>query len=97
MPMAVARSFGSVNRRATSPNAAGTAMASPMPWANRLATSMDEFRAAPLSAEAAANTLDPDQEHALATQEVGQASAQEQESAGGEHVGIHHPGQAGAG
>ena len=49
MPMALARSFGSVNSRATRPKAAGAAMASPMPWTNRLATSMAGLTAAPLA------------------------------------------------
>ncbi len=59
MPSALARSLPSGNSSAVSPNAAGAAMASAAPWAKRLATSIPEVTAAPLSAEATAKTLMP--------------------------------------
>ena len=51
--------MGSVNSSATRPKAAGVAMASPIPCRKRLATSMAESTAAPLRAEAMANTVTP--------------------------------------
>ncbi len=58
-PRAFIRSRESGNSTGIMPSAAGLASASPVPWTNRLATSIDEDTAAPHTAEAAPKTSTP--------------------------------------
>ena len=96
-PRAFIRSRESGNSTGIMPSAAGAASASPVPCTNRLETSIDEETAAPLAADADPEDEHADQEQPPPAEQVRQPPAQEQQSAGHQHVTVDHPGQARAG
>ena len=94
-PRALLRSAPSLKRLVTIERAAGETIAAPRPWAARAAISWPWVAANP-----AAERSDPDDdqaghEDAAPAEQVGSPSAEQQEAAEGDHVGVHDPGQVG--
>ena len=72
-------------------SAAGEMIAAPRPCIARAPISEASLQARPASSEPAANSHEPDEEHAPPAEQVGGAPAEEEEAAEDERVGADHP------
>ena len=95
MPMAFARSAGSVKSIIVSESETAETTAPPTPCMARAATSTSCEVASPQASEAAREERDPDQEEAPVAEEVAQPAAEQQEAAEGQQVRVHDPGERG--
>ncbi|MGY2875643.1 hypothetical protein ACVW00_002833 [Marmoricola sp. URHA0025 HA25] len=77
--------------------AAGDAIAAPRPWDGARSDQPGLVLGQATGQRGQCEQRHADHEHASTTQVVGQASAEEQEAAEGQRVGVHHPGQVGLG
>ena len=93
MPIAFARSAGSVNRLIISDSATAEATAPPSPCTARAATRIHCDVASPHASEASVNSAMPSEEQPPMAEEVAEPAAQQQEAAEGEQVRVHHPGE----
>ena len=93
IPIAFARSAGSVNRIMISESAIAETIAPPRPWTARATMrNVCEF-ASPQSERRDRELGDPEEEHPLLAVEVAEASGKQQEAAERQQVGVHDPGK----
>jgi hypothetical protein len=88
MPNALPRSFGSVNVVDRIDSAAGARRAPNAPWQARAAIRMPKLAA---DGRRSGETGHPGQERDLATDQVAEPSAEQQQAAKRQRVGGHHP------
>ena len=95
MPIAFARSAGSVNSVIISESETADATAPPSPCTARAPTSSPCVVDRPQHERRQREERDPDQEQPPVTEEVAEPPAEEQEAAEGEQVRVHDPGERG--
>ena len=93
MPIAFARSAGSVNSVIISESATAETTAPPRPCTARATISISCELASPQASEASGEQRDADQEQPPVPEEVAQPAAEQQEAAEGEQVGVDDPGE----
>ena len=95
MPIAFARSPGSVKRLTMSDSETADATAPPSPCTPRETTSIPCEVERPQASDATVNTRDSDQEQAAMAVQVAEPAAEQQEASVGEQVRVHDPRQGG--
>ena len=93
MPIAFARSPGSVKRFTISESETAEATAPPTPWTLRATTRSPATSPGRTASEASVKSADPDQEQSPMAVEVAEPAAEQQEAAEREQVCVHHPGE----
>ena len=96
-PIALARSAVSVNRLIISESETAETTAPPRPCTARAATRSALRAREPAGDRRDREERDPDQEHPPVAEEVTEPSAEQEEAAEGEQVGVHDPGERGLG